>query len=259
MIHDDFSTPGWPREGWVEHRYPAVDLWDPATRVTCAGAPDHAMTLDLPVFTRSHPNHVKALATTSRVFDVTAGGFTVRAELAVETFGTEANPHGLPPGDPRLAAGALVLIDPTTGMVFDFFISNDRITPLYERLPIARQTLGDYPAFSRLLAPAPTQRGAWRAYETRYDRASDVVEWRVDGQVIGRQERAGAPIGSSAPVVKWNQMRIGVGLFTLMDPLCDDRERADDHARIPGVIPDNLQDRFGQGGRVSIRNLEIEL
>ncbi len=44
-----------------------------------------------------------------------------------------------------------------------------------------------------------------------------------------------------------------------MDPLCDDRERADDHARIPGVIPDNLQDRFGQGGRVSIRNLDIEL
>jgi hypothetical protein len=158
-----------------------------------------------------------------------------------------------------IAAGALVLIDPTTGMVFDFFISNDRITPLYERLPIARQTLGDYPAFSRLLAPAPTQRGAWRAYETRYDRASDVVEWRVDGQVIGRQERAGAPIGSSAPVVKWNQMRIGVGLFTLLDPLCDDKERADDHARIPGFIPDNLQDRFGQGGRVSIRNLEIEI
>ena len=259
MIPNDFSTPGWPREGWVEHRYPAADLWDPATRVICPGAPDKTMTVELPQFTRSHDNHVKAMATTSHLLDVSARGFNVRAELSVETFGTEANPHGLPPGDPRLAAGALVLIDPTTGMVFDYFISNDRITPLYERLPMARAALGAYPAFSRLLAPAPTRRGAWRAYETRYDRARDVVEWRVDGQVIARQERTGAPIGSSAPVVKWNRLRIGVGLFTLLDPLCDDREGADDHAKIPGFIPDNLKDRFGQGGRISIRNLEIEL
>ena len=86
---------------------------------------------------------------------------------------------------------------------------------------------------------------ARRAYEIRCDRARDVVEWRADGQVIARQARAGAPIG--------------VGLFTLLDPLCDDRERADDHARIPGFIPHHFQDLFGQGGRVWIRNLEIEL
>ena len=259
MVPDDFSKPGWPREVWVEHRYPAVDLWDPATLVVCPGAPDNSMTLDLRQFTRSHPNHVKALATTRRAFDVSARGFVVRAELSVETFGAGNNPHNLPPGDPRLAAGALVLIDPTTGMVFDFFISNDRIAPLYERLPIARETLGDYPAYSRLLPAAPTSPGAWRSYETRYDRAADVVEWLVDGRLIGRQERAGSPIGGGAPVVKWNTMRVGVGLFTLLDDLCDDRERADDHAKIPGFIPDNLHDRFGQGARISVRNLSIDV
>ena len=258
MIYDDFSKPGWPRDTWVEWRYPAVDLWDPATVVLCPGAPANSMSVELKVFTRSHSNHVTALASTSRVFDLSASeGFTVRADISVETFGTEGNPHGLPPGDPRLAAGALVLIDSTTGMVFDFFISNDCITPLYERLPIAREHLGAYPAFSRLLAPVPTTRGAWRTFETRYDRCADVVEWCVDGKVIARRDQAGAPIGRNAPVVKWNSLRVGVGLFTLLDDLCDDQVRADDYPRIKGCIPDNRHDRFGQGARISVRNLDI--
>lgn len=260
MIYDDFSTPGWPRETWVEWRYPNADLWDPATVVRCPGAPHDTLTLDLPVFTRSHYNHVKALASTSRVFDLSAAsGFTVRAEIAVETFGTKNNPHGLPPDDPRLAAGALVLIDSSTGMVFDYFISNGLVTPLYERLPVAREALGPYPAYSRLLPPVKSEPGAWRTYETRYDRANDIVEWSVDGVTIARQERAGAPIGSNGPAVKWNSLRAGVGLFTLLDDLCDDRERADDTPRIKGFIPSNLEDRFGQGARISLRNLDIRI
>ena len=259
MLYDDFSKAGWPREGWIEHRYPQVDLWDPATVVRAPGTPDKTMTIELPVFTRSHNNHVKALATSSHVFDVSARGFTARAEISVETFGTERNPWGVEPGDPRLAAGALVLIDPTTGMVFDFFISNDRITPLYERLPIARDKLGPYPAYSRLLEPTPTTRGAWHVYEIRYDCRANTVEWRVDGVVVGFQDAAGAPIGFDMPVVKWNAMRIGGGLFTLLDDLCDDQARADDHPRIKGFIPDNLHDRFGQGARISMRRVEVDV
>ena len=115
MIYDDFSAPGWPRDGWVEHRYPNVDIWDPATIVRAPGAPDNTLTLDLNPFTRSHYNHVKALATTNRLIDLTKSkGFAVRVEIAVETFNTERNPWGAEPGDPRVAAGALVLIDPTT-------------------------------------------------------------------------------------------------------------------------------------------------
>jgi Family of unknown function (DUF6081) len=259
MIYDDFSAPGWPREGWLQHRYPHVDLWDPATIAVCSGAPQRTLTLTLPAYTASHENHIKAMATTERLFDLTAKeGFSVRAEIAVEIYGVQDNPFRLDPGDPRLSAGALVAIDPTTGMVFDFFISNDRITPLYERLPMARSKLGPYPAYSRLLDPAPTRRGAWRAYETRYDRRRDVVEWRVDGEVVARRERAGAPVDSSGPAVKWNSLRVGVGLFTLLDDLCDDCESADDRPRIPGFVPSNHHDLFGQGGRISVRNLVIE-
>ena len=259
MIYDDFRVAGWPRSGWVEHRYPHEDIWDRAASVICPGAPESSLTIDLPRFTRSHSNHVKAMAMTDRLFDLSrSAGFRVSAEISVDISGVAGNPLGLEPGDPRLAAGALVTIDPSTGMVLDFFIGADRIAPLYERLPMARAALGDYPAYSRLLDPVPRREGDWRCYEIRYDREADIAEWRVDGELVARRERVGAPIGRDGPIVKWNHFRVGCGLFTLLDDLPDDQVRADDHPKIPGFIPDNFHDRFGQGGRVSMRALTIE-
>ncbi len=259
MIYDDFRVAGWPRSGWVEHRYPHEDIWDRAASVICPGAPESSLTIDLPRFTRSHSNHVKAMAMTDRLFDLSrSAGFRVSAEISVDISGVAGNPLGLEPGDPRLVAGALVTIDPSTGMVLDFFISNDRIAPLYERLHMARAALGDYPAYSRLLDPVPRREGDWRCYEIRYDREADIAEWRVDGELVARRERVGAPIGRDGPIVKLNRFRVGCGLFTLLDDLPDDQVRADDHPKIPGFIPDNFHDRFGQGGRVSMRALTIE-
>lgn len=258
MIYDDFGSAGWPSPRWVQWRAPAYDMWDAAAKVHCPGAPANALTIELPRFTMSHPNHVKALMMSSRIFDV-ADGFTVRVEMAVATFGTEANPWRVPPGDPRLAAGALVVMDPDTGMIFDFFVSNERIVPLYERLPFAQEALGPYPAYSILSPePAPTRPGEWHAYEVRYDGARDHVEWWVDGRRISQQDRVGAAIGRPAPIVKIRHLRVGGGLFTLLDDLRNDRDKADDNARIAGFIPSNLHDRFGQGGTVSFRNFAVE-
>ncbi len=196
---------------------------------------------------------------TDRLFDLSrSAGFRVSADISVDISGVAGNPLGLEPGDPRLAAGALVTIDPSTGMVLDFFIGADRIAPLYERLHMARAALGDYPAYSRLLDPVPRREGDWRCYEIRYDREADIAEWRVDGELVARRERVGAPIGRDGPIVKLNRFRVGCGLFTLLDDLPDDQVRADDHPKIPGFIPDNFHDRFGQGGRVSMRALTIE-
>jgi len=260
MIYDDFAQGGWPSPRWAEFRYPGNDLWDPAAIVRCSGAPERTLTIDLRRFTRSHPNHVKALLLSTETFDIgLSGGFRVRVEMAVRMHGTEANPFGLEPGDPRLAAGALVTIDPETGMVFDFFASNDRIQALYERLPVARAALGPYPAYSILADPVPSRPEEWHRYEIRYDRAADRVAWLVDGRQIDERPHVGAPIGRSAPIVKLNKLRIGGGLFTLLDDLCNDQENADDHPRIPGCIRSNWEDRFGQGGVVSFRNFEIDL
>ena len=140
LVYDDFSAGGWPSPRWLKFRSAEYDFWDPATAVRAPGAPENTLTIDLPRFTTSHPNHVKALMLSTTAFDLEESrGFTVRAEMAVRTFGTEHNTFGLEPGDPRLATGALVVIDPETGMVFDFFVSNDRIRPLYERLTFKRK------------------------------------------------------------------------------------------------------------------------
>jgi hypothetical protein len=197
------------------------------------------------------------LSTTA--FDIEQSrSFAVRVEMAVRTFGTERNTFGLEPGDPRLANGALVVIDPETGMVFDFFVSNDRIRPLYERLAFARKQLGPYPAYSILGEPVPTRMGDWHRYEIRYDRAADSVQWWIDHKLVATQARVGAPNGMDGPIVKLRRPRIGGGLFTLLDDLANDRETADDNPRIPGLVRNNWEDRFGQGGQVSFRKFEIE-
>ena len=260
MIYDDFAMAGWPSPRWTQFRHKEQELWDPAAIVTCTGAPTSTLTIELREFTQSHPNHVKALLLSTEVFDIErSGGFTVRVEMAVRIHGTEGNPHGLDPGDPRLAAGALVLIDPETGMVFDFFVSNDRIQALYERLPGARAAPGPYPAYSILADPVPSRPDEWHHYEIRYDAARDHVAWAIDGRQVDQKSHVGAPVGRNAPIVKLRRLRFGGGLFSLLDDLCNDQERADDHPRIPGFIKSNREDRFGQGGVVSFRNFEIEL
>ncbi|HEX9464544.1 MAG TPA: DUF6081 family protein [Alphaproteobacteria bacterium] len=259
MIYDDFSSGAWPSPRWLKFRSADYDLWDPETQVRCPGPPENTLTIDLPRFTISHPNHVKALMLSTTAFDLEdSAGFTVQVEMAVRTFGTERNTFGLDPGDPRLANGALVVIDPDTGMVFDFFVSNDRIRPLYERLPSARKQLGPYPAYSILVDAVPTQTGEWHLYEVRYDRAADRVEWRVDRKLIAAQDRVGAPVGMEGPIVKLRRPRIGGGLFTLLDDLANDRTTADDNPRVAGLVRSNWDDRFGQGGQVTFRKFTVE-
>jgi hypothetical protein len=123
LIYDDFSAGVWPSPRWMKFRSAEYDLWDPETKIRSPGAPENTLTIDLPRFTISHPNHVKALMLSTTAFDIEQSrSFAVRVEMAVRTFGTEHNKFGLDPGDPRLATGALVVIDPETGMVFDFFV-----------------------------------------------------------------------------------------------------------------------------------------
>jgi hypothetical protein len=259
LVYDDFSAAEWPSPRWLKFRSAEYDLWDPATVIRAPGAPESTLTIDLPRFTISHPNHVKALMLSTSAFDLEQSrGFTVRVEMAARMSGTEHNTFGLEPGDPRLANGALVVIDPETGMVFDFFVSNDRIVPLYERLPSARTKLGPYPAYSILGEAVPTRMGDWHRYEIRYDRAADRVEWWIDGKPVAARTKVGAAPGMDEPIVKLRRPRIGGGLFTLLDDLANDRATADDNPRVPGYVKSNWDDRFGQGGQVSFRKFEIE-
>lgn len=227
MIYDDFRSGAWPSERWSAYQRAGRAGWDAGTVVIAAPA---SLALQIERFT-TQKAHVKAMVVSSEAFDTEKfGSFRVRAEMAVKTYGTAANPWGLDPGDVRLANGALVTNDRSTGLVFDFMISNSRITTLNERLPTAVEALGPYPTFSDLRESVPTLPGEWHSYEIRYNGDAARVEWWVDGRCID----------SETAVIKHRLLRFGGGLFTLLDDVTDG------------------DDLFGQGAEIAMRRFEVD-
>jgi Family of unknown function (DUF6081) len=259
FLYDDFTAvPGWPTDKWYRH-LPAPDLWDPAATVHCAGG---SLAIEARRFTltrRDAHDNVKALIySTAELPPGERGSLMLETEMRVEIFGTAPNPYGVDAGDVRLGCGALNTIDPKTFMVFDFFVSNDRIVALYERLPFGQRKDNPYPAFTELIPiAAPTSPGQWHRYTIRYDRANDRVEWHVDGELVAERRCIGAPPGEGGPIVKVDSLKIGGGLFTLLGELLNDRAQAGDRARIPGLDPRYERTLFGQGARVEFKPFKI--
>src|SRR5271168_3726458 len=111
-IYDNFATPGaWPGDKWYRHRVPACDLWDPATVVTCSGAPDRTLAVEARRFTlgrKDGHDNVKALIySTAEFAPGERGCISVATDMRVTTSGTEGNPFGADAGDVRLGCGAL--------------------------------------------------------------------------------------------------------------------------------------------------------
>jgi hypothetical protein len=263
VVYDDFSSPdGWPGDRWFKHRMPDYDMWDPAASATCPGAPANTLTLGARRFTLRRDDfhdHVKALMYSTADFAPGARGLvSIEVEMSVRTFGTENNPFGVEAGDVRLACGAFNTIDLKTAVVFDFFVSNSQIVAIYERLPFALTKHDPYPMFTELIPTAvPTEPGAWHRYEIAYDAAHDRAEWRVDGETVAERSPVGAPPGERGPVVKLSGLKIGGGLFTLLDDLHHDRRRLNDGAKVPGLDPRYERTLFGQGAEVAFRAFRV--
>lgn len=257
----EFDKPNsWPGDKWYRH-LPVPDLWDPAAAVTCTG--NGTLAIDARRFTltrRDGHDNVKALTYTTAEFGPGERGLlTLEADMRVETFGTELNPYGADAGDVRLGCGALNTIDLKTFMVFDFFVSGTRIVALYERLPFAQSKDNPYPAFTELIPTGvKTSQGEWHRYAITYDRAHDRVEWRVNGHVVAERNAVGAPPGESGPVVKVDSLKVGGGLFTLLGDLQNDRARAGDRDKVPGLDPLYERCLFGQGARVEFGTFRID-
>ena len=260
IIYDDFSAPGaWPDDKWYRH-LPVPGLWDLAAAVTYAG--DGTLALEARRFTltrRDPHDNVKALIySTAEFYPGEHGLLTTEADMRVTTFGTKGNPYGADGGDVRLGCGALNTIDPKTFMVFDFFVSNDQIVALYERLPFGQSSKNPYPSFTELIPVAvPTSPGQWHRYAICYNRANDRAEWRVDGAVVAERGSVGAPPGERGPIVKIDSLKIGGGLFTLLGDLNNDRARIGDREKIPGLDPLYQRCLFGQGARVEFKPFKI--
>ena len=250
--------------GWSLFNIDGADIIDPVAKIT---APTHELPefkIDIHRFTLGHDNpldHVKAMVLTDRRFP-TSGGLTVSVELAVDTHGTEINPYGAEPDDPRLASGSIALIDDASGAVLNFEVSNRRVLALRERFAVnAPGGLGSVvPLADPVLTELEIKPGSWHRYEIIYDPGddgwftpgSDHARWLVDGEIVHEASWVATLEPPVAPVVKPANFRVAMAIFTLLDDLPDGRG-----GFIPGLDPDYKQTVFGQGATAKWRNLKV--
>jgi hypothetical protein len=128
--------------------------------------------------------------------------------------------------DLRLGAVAMNSIDLESWMVFDFFLTNERIYVFYERLPFGRETLGNYAAFSFMIPVASRTPNQMHHLKIAYDKAAGTVRWLLDDGEVFRVDQIGKRIdrqymtldhGGVEEIVSPNQLNCGMGLFTLLD------------------------------------------
>lgn len=238
---------------------------DPAAKITAPTADLPEFKIDIPRFTISANNpgdHVKAIVTTDERFS-TGSGFSVAVDIAVKVHGTDANPFGADPDDPRLGSGAIALIDDSTGVVVNFEVSNRRIVALRE-LFVVNAPGGDSGAIKPMADPVlldfTIEPGSWHRYEIRYypgeDRlltpGPDHVEWFVDNELVREVSWVATIDPPTAPVIKPVRFKVNMAIFTLLDNLPDGRGGI-----LPGLDPEYKQTIFGQGITVRWRNLEV--
>jgi len=165
-----------------------------------------ALTVD--PFTRKHDTvHMfddpKQLYGSTRTFPVLNDRRTVfEVEMGCETYRSNA-------ADLQDAFAGFILMDFSTGMIFDFISTGQKIGAIYERLLIPGVT-DENTAFTYLVeAPfsgVQTGPGKMHHYSVRIDAAKRRTEWLVDGKMFFKAE--GVP-------VEPKEIMIGFGLFTL--------------------------------------------
>ena len=144
--------------------------------------------------------------------------------------GTAGHPFGDaiddPEDDNRLAAVGMNVIDFESFMVFDFFVTNETIYAIYERLPFGRPVLGNYAAFTFSIPLTSTLPGEQHHLKVAYDKNAGTVRWIVDDieryavSAIGHHiDRSYMTLdhGGVEQTVAPNQLACGMGMFTLLD------------------------------------------
>ncbi len=215
VVYDDLSKGKIDPSKWKILSFPMGngEVWEwrePKVRIE-ARSGGTALTVD--PFTRKHDRvHMfddpKQLYGSTRTFPVSRDSVTVfEVDMGAETFRSNAQ-------EIQDGFAGFILMDFSTGMIFDFVSTGRKIGAIYERLLIPGVT-DEKTAFTYLIeAPfsgISTRPEQMHHYSIRIDAPRKRAEWHVDGRPFFKAE--GIPVEPRG-------ITIGFGLFTLkpIDP-----------------------------------------
>lgn len=138
-----------------------------------------------------------------------------------------------PRSDPRIASGVVTCIDPSTWMVFSFYITDETVYVGYERLPFNTILFGgthNYKAFSHLI-PVSKRVSTnpsinFDVYAIGFNKKEGRVRYFINGVEVYRVQNIGMPIDRNSrtvdydgneEVVSLDSVYTGFGTETLLD------------------------------------------
>lgn len=134
--------------------------------------------------------------------------------------------------DIRLCSAALNILDQETWMVYDFFMSNEKIYAFYERLPFGWPTQPfekTYAAFSNCIEVASRAADPLNDFVTLaigINTKKEYVKWYVNGKEVFKVVRPGLRLqdeyrmlehGGPALKAEQKSISVGFGTFSLLD------------------------------------------
>ena len=214
-LYDDMSKGKVDASKWTILSFPMEngETWKWEEPNAVIASKNHGLALTIDPFTRKHDKvHMfddpKQLYGSTTTFPVSSEGLTVfEVEMGCETYRSNAD-------DLRDAFAGFILMDFTTGMIFDFVSTGRRIGAIYERLLIPGVT-DEKTAFTHLIdspfSGIRTEPGKMHQYTVRIDASRHRAEWFADGRPFFKAE--GVPVEPKGIMMGW-------GLFTLkpLDP-----------------------------------------
>lgn len=213
--YDPFTGPDLDLSKWqfLQYPIPGGEPWvcrEPQSHISFA---DGRMSLEIEAFELQHPvqsiDNCKFVLLSSTPFDVPATGkLVVTAKMSGDNIaGT--------PFNWRDGFASLIVIDLSTGLVFDVIQASQGVGAIHEQLPLSEDTIPFTHVTEAPLAAVSTGSGHLHECRITLDAADHTVTWDVDGTEIFRAQGIDVP----------TSVNLGLGVFTL-HPVVDGESRS---------------------------------
>lgn len=205
-VYDPLTGPNVDEARWHHLEYPGLGSdggsWVCAERTARTTVADGKLSVEIDRFEIEHAiqpvDNCKHVLLSTEIFEVPSDGW-LSASARVSAENINATPH-----DYRDGFATLILIEPSSGWVFDCGITSDQAFAIHERLP-----LPDVAAFTRIVQDplAGVTAGSGEPHEFRIvlDAANRTATWYVNDKLVFEASNVTIP----------PQVNVGLGIFTL--------------------------------------------